>query len=58
MNINSFVPFTYNPSNLCPPDDPNLGPVFTDPRLFLAPAERADIIIDFSGFEGQSLDFK
>lgn len=55
VNINSFVPFTYNPSNLCPPDDPNLGPVFSAPRLFLAPAERVDIIIDFSGFEGKIL---
>jgi len=53
VNINSFVPYTYNPSNLCPPDKPNLGPVFNAPRLFLAPSERADIIIDFSGHEGQ-----
>lgn len=53
VNINSFVPYTYNPSNMCTPQ--NLGPVFTDPRLFLAPAERADIIIDFTGYEGQSL---
>lgn len=53
VNINSFVPYTYNPSNECSPQ--NLGPVFTDPRLFLAPAERADIIIDFSGFDGQYL---
>lgn len=51
VNISSFVPFTYNPTNQCSPQ--NLGPVFTEPRLFLAPAERADIIIDFSGFEGQ-----
>ena len=54
VNINSFVPFSYNPSNLCLPEDPNLGPIFTEPRLFLAPAERADIIIDFSGFEGKT----
>lgn len=53
VNINSFVPFTYNPTNECSPQD--LGPVFTDPRLFLSPAERADIIIDFSGYEGQTL---
>jgi FtsP/CotA-like multicopper oxidase with cupredoxin domain len=52
VNISSFVPFTYNPSDLCPPQDPNLGPVFTDPRLFIAPGERMDIIIDFTGFEG------
>lgn len=54
VNINSFVPFTYNPSNLCLPDDLNLGPVFESPRLFIAPAERADIIIDFTGQEGKS----
>ena len=52
VNINSFIPFTYNPSNLCPPEDPDLGPVFRSPRLFIAPGERADIIIDFSGLEG------
>ncbi|MCE5294821.1 MAG: multicopper oxidase domain-containing protein [Chlamydiales bacterium] len=55
VNINSFVPFTYNPSNVCPPESPNLGPVFQAPRLFFAPSERMDIIIDFSGFEGQVL---
>lgn len=54
VNINSFVPFTYNPSNLCPPSNPNLGPVFTTPRLFFAPGERMDIIIDFTGMEGQT----
>ena len=53
VNLSSFVPFTYNPSNVCSPQ--NLGPVFTDPRLFIAPAERADIIIDFSGYQGQYL---
>ncbi|MBS0654530.1 MAG: multicopper oxidase domain-containing protein [Verrucomicrobia bacterium] len=53
VNVNSFVPYTYNPSNLCPPEDPNLGPVFTDPRLFFAPGERMDIIIDFTGYEGK-----
>jgi FtsP/CotA-like multicopper oxidase with cupredoxin domain len=52
VNISSFVPFTNNPSNLCPPDNPDLGPVFTEPRLFMAPGERMDIIIDFSGFAG------
>ena len=52
VNLSSFVPYSYNPSNLCPPQDPNLGPVFAEPRLFIAPAERMDIIIDFSGFEG------
>ncbi len=52
VNISSFVPYTYNPSNLCPPEDPNLGPVFDDPRLFFAPGERMDVIIDFTGYEG------
>jgi len=55
VNINSFAPFTYNPSNLCPPEDPNLGPVFESTRLFFAPGERMDIIIDFSGYDGQYL---
>ncbi len=54
VNISSFVPFTYNPSNLCPPEDPNLGPVFQEPRLFFAPAERMDIIIDFTDFAGRT----
>jgi spore coat protein A len=58
VNINSFIPFTYNPSNLCPPEDPNLGPVFDSPRLFFAPAERMDIIIDFSGLEGEILTLR
>lgn len=52
VNISSFVPYTYNPSNLCPPQDPNLGPVFNAPTLFIAPGERADIIIDFTGYQG------
>ena len=52
VNITSFVPYTYNPSMHSPQ---NLGPVFTDPSLFMAPGERADIIIDFSGYEGQIL---
>ncbi len=55
VNIQSFVPFTYNPSDLCPPESPNLGPVFEDPRLFFAPGERMDIIIDFSGYQGKVL---
>lgn len=55
VNIESFVPFTYNPSNLCPPDNPDLGPVFTSPRLFFAPGERMDIILDFTGFDNQVL---
>ncbi len=55
VNISSFVPFTYNPSDLCPPENPNLGPVFTDPRLFMAPGERMDVIIDFSDFKNAVL---
>lgn len=58
VSINSFIPFTYNPSNECPPADPNLGPVFKSPRLFFAPGERVDIIIDFSGFEGKNILLK
>lgn len=58
VNISSFVPFTYNPSNECPPADPNLGPVFDSPRLFFAPGERVDIIIDFSGFEGKTFTLR
>lgn len=58
VDINSFIPFTYNPSNLCPPADPNLGPVFKSPRLFISPAERMDIIIDFSGHEGEVFTLK
>lgn len=55
VNINSFVPFTYNPSDLCPPQDLNLGPIYDSPRLFFAPGERMDIIIDFSGYENRTL---
>ena len=55
VSINTFVPYTYNPSNLCSPNSPDLGPVFTSPRLFFAPGERMDIIIDFSGCQGQYL---
>ncbi len=53
VNISSFVPYTYNPSDLCPPEDPDLGPVFTEPRLFFASAERMDVIIDFTGYAGK-----
>ncbi len=51
VNVN-FVPFTFNPTGC---SEVILPPDFVDPTLFLAPAERADIIIDFSGFEGQTL---
>ena len=30
------------------------SPVFDSPRLFLAPSERMDVIIDFSGFAGKT----
>lgn len=55
------VPFAWNPTG-CPVSntgntDPDYGTMFFHPgqkRLFLAPAERADIIIDFTGFEGST----
>lgn len=50
--INSFVPFTWNPGNTT--QTPYGSQVFDSPRLFIAPAERVDIIIDFSGFAGKS----
>lgn len=53
--INSFVPFTWDPTNTT--STPYGSPVFTAPRLFLAPAERMDIIIDFAGFEGKIFTF-
>ncbi|MBA3721231.1 MAG: multicopper oxidase domain-containing protein [Parachlamydiaceae bacterium] len=55
VNINSFIPFTYNTSDLCPPEDPDLGPVFDSPRLLFAPGERMDVIIDFTGYEGKNI---
>lgn len=54
VNISSFIPYTYNTSDQCPPEDPDLGPVFDAPRLFFAPGERMDVIIDFTGFEGKT----
>lgn len=55
VNINSFVPYSYTPSDLCPPEELHFDPVFSEPRLFFAPAERMDIIIDFTGLEGKEL---
>lgn len=49
--INSFVPFTWNPQDTT--STPYGSPVFTTPRLFISPAERMDIIIDFTDFEGE-----
>ena len=50
--INSFTPFTFDPTDttVSPFGSPNL----TSPRLFFAPAERMDVIIDFSRFQGQT----
>lgn len=50
VNISSFIPFTYLPSNTC--INPLTSPVITVPRLFMAPGERMDVIIDFTGYEG------
>lgn len=54
VNIDSFIPFTFNPTNEAPQPPYSLGPVFNSPRLFFAPGERMDIIIDFAGFEGKT----
>jgi FtsP/CotA-like multicopper oxidase with cupredoxin domain len=50
--INSFTPFTFDPTD--PTATPYGSPVLTSPRLFFAPAERMDVIIDFSGFAGKT----
>jgi FtsP/CotA-like multicopper oxidase with cupredoxin domain len=50
--INSFTPFTLDPAN--PTASPFGTPVFNSPRLFFAPAERMDVIIDFAGFAGKT----
>ncbi len=50
--ISSFVPFTFDPTNLSA--TPYGSPVFTSPRLFFATAERVDVIVDFSGFQGKT----
>ena len=49
----NFTPFTLDPTNTTA-DAPYGLPVFTSPRLFFAPAERMDVIVDFSGFEGKT----
>ncbi|MBZ5537215.1 MAG: multicopper oxidase domain-containing protein [Acidobacteriia bacterium] len=46
VKIDAFTPFTFDPTGGF------LG--FPGPRLFFAPAERMDVIIDFSGFQGQT----
>jgi FtsP/CotA-like multicopper oxidase with cupredoxin domain len=48
----NFTPFTWNPTD--PTATPFGSPVFTSPRLFFSPAERMDVIIDFSGFGGKT----
>ncbi len=59
VNINSFVPYTFSPANTpCAGNTVascGASAIFSAPRLFLASAERADIIIDFSGYEGKTL---
>jgi hypothetical protein len=50
--INSFTPFTLNPTDTSV--TPYGSPVLTSSRLFLAPSERMDVIIDFSGFQGKT----
>lgn len=50
--INSFVPFTWNPTNTTA--TPYGSPVYNSPRLFISPAERMDLIIDFSDFKGKT----
>jgi FtsP/CotA-like multicopper oxidase with cupredoxin domain len=54
--INSFTPFTFDPTDITA--GPDGSPVLTSPRLFLAPAERMDVIIDFSGFQGKTFTLK
>ena len=50
----NFTPFTFDPG--FDPKNPTAGgfPGFPGPRLFLAPAERMDVIIDFSGLQGKT----
>jgi spore coat protein A, manganese oxidase len=52
VNIDSFIPFTWQSA----PTLPYGSQVFTSPRLFLSPAERMDVIIDFAGFEGSTFN--
>lgn len=51
VSINSFVPFTWNPEDTTA--TPYGSPVYDSPRLFISPAERMDLIIDFTSFEGK-----
>jgi FtsP/CotA-like multicopper oxidase with cupredoxin domain len=48
----NFTPFTFDPTD--PTVTPYGSPVLDSPRLFFAPAERMDVIVDFSGFEGKT----
>jgi len=57
VNINSFVPFAWIPQSEYgePPFSAPWGKqVFDSPQLFIAPAERMDVIIDFSNYKGQT----
>lgn len=52
--IDSFVPFTWDSAT----KKPYGQQVFDSPRLFISPAERVDLIIDFAGFEGKTITLK
>jgi FtsP/CotA-like multicopper oxidase with cupredoxin domain len=57
VNINSFTPFSWIPQAEYaePPFSAPWGKqVFDSPRLFVGPAERMDVIIDFTDFKGQT----
>jgi spore coat protein A, manganese oxidase len=47
-----FTPFTIDPGDTTV--TPYGSPTLKSSRLFLAPAERMDVIVDFSGFEGKT----
>lgn len=57
-----FTPFSWDPGLTCPGEDPYGGfctlDHFPHARLFLASSERADIIIDFAKFEGETILLK
>jgi spore coat protein A len=46
VKIDAFTPFSFDPTGGFSG--------FPGPRLFFAPAERMDVIIDFSGFQGKT----
>lgn len=57
VNLNSFTPFAWIPQAEYenPPFSAPWGKeVFDSPRFFIAPAERMDVIIDFTHFNGQT----